>query len=165
MSSYAAILGLHSLSGKMQFADDIFKCKENVWISLKISLKFVPKFRTNHIPALVQIMAWRRSSSKPLSEPMMVSLLMQFCISQSQLVKTSWNQSHKQFNRQISNIRCTKSHNFNVSPLVLQLSLRNLLKPGVKSRMKMWLEQRRQVMLQLHLSDQQFNCRLRCVLH
>ena len=37
---------------------------------------------------------------------------------------------------QISNIRCTKSQNLNVSCLVLQLSLRNLLKPGVKSRMK-----------------------------
>ena len=44
-------------------ADDIFKCiflKENVWIPTKISLKFVPKGRINNIPALVQIMAWRR---------------------------------------------------------------------------------------------------------
>ena len=40
--------------------------------------------------------------------------------------------------------------------LVLQLPLRNLLKPGVKSRMKVWLEQRRQAMLQLHLSDNNF---------
>ena len=32
----------------------------NVRISLKISLKFVPKVRINIIPALVQIMAWRR---------------------------------------------------------------------------------------------------------
>ena len=37
---------------------------------------------------------------------------------------------------QISNIRGTKSHNLNVSRLVLPLSLRNLLKPGVKSRTK-----------------------------
>ena len=28
----------------------------------------------NNIPALVQMMAWRRSGAKPLSEPMMVSL-------------------------------------------------------------------------------------------
>ena len=35
---------------------------------------------------------------------------------------------------------CTKSKNFNVSCLVLQLSLSNPLKPGVKSRMKMQLE-------------------------
>ena len=39
--------------------------------------------------------------------------------------------------RQISNIRRTKSQNLNVSRLVLQLSLRSILKPGVKSRMKM----------------------------
>ena len=43
------------------FTDDIFKCiflNENVWISLKISLKFVPKVRINNITALAQIMAW-----------------------------------------------------------------------------------------------------------
>ena len=59
-------------------ADDIFKCiflNENVWIPTKISLKFVPKDPINNIPALVQIMAWRRSGDKPLSEPMTVSLL------------------------------------------------------------------------------------------
>ena len=52
---------------------------------------------------------------------------------------------------QISNIKRTNCQNLNVSRLVLQLSLPNLLKPGVKSIMKMWLEQRRQAMLQLHL--------------
>ena len=54
------------------FADDIFKCifmNENVWILMKISLKFVPKVPINNIPALVQIMAWRRPGDKPLSEP------------------------------------------------------------------------------------------------
>ena len=57
------------------FADDIFKCiflNENVWILIKISLKFVPKGPINNIPALVQIMAWRRSGAKPLSEPVVV---------------------------------------------------------------------------------------------
>ena len=56
--------------------DDIFKCislNENACISLKISLKFVPNVQINNIPALVQIMAWRRPGDKPLSEPMMVS--------------------------------------------------------------------------------------------
>ena len=38
---------------------------------------------------------------------------------------------------QTANIRCTKSQNLNVSHLVLQLSLPNPLKAGVKSRMKM----------------------------
>ena len=42
----------------------------------------------------------------------------------------------------ISNIRGTKSQILNVSHLVLQLSLPNPLKSGVKSRMKMYLEQR-----------------------
>ena len=39
--------------------------------------------------------------------------------------------------RQISNIRCTKSPNLNVSCLVLQMSLPNTLKPDVKLRMQM----------------------------
>ena len=45
------------------FADDNFKCiffNENVGISFKISLKFVPKVWINDIPAMVQIMAWRQ---------------------------------------------------------------------------------------------------------
>ena len=56
--------------------------------------------------------------------------------------------------RQISNISCTKYQNLNVSHIVLQLSLPKLLKPCVKSGMEMKLEQRRQVLPQLHLSDQ-----------
>ena len=51
----------------------IFQCiflNENLWISIKISLKFVPKGLINTIPALFQIMAWHRSGDKPLSEPM-----------------------------------------------------------------------------------------------
>ena len=45
------------------FPDNIFKCiflNENVWISLKISLKFVPEGPINNIPALVEIMAWHQ---------------------------------------------------------------------------------------------------------
>ena len=65
----------------------------------------------------------------------------------------------------ISNIRCTKSQNLNDSHLILKSSLVNPLKPSVKSRMKMLLEQRRQAMLQLHLSDRQFNCLQMCALY
>ena len=57
-----------------RFTDDTFKrifLNENVRILIKISLKFVPKGPMNNIPALVQIMAWRRTGDKPLSEPMM----------------------------------------------------------------------------------------------
>ena len=69
---------------------DIFKSiffNENVWFLIKISLMFVPKAPINNIPSLVQIMAWRQSGDKPLSEPMMVSLLTHICIPRPQWVK------------------------------------------------------------------------------
>ena len=72
------------------FAEDIFKCillNENVWITIKNSLKFLPKGPINNIPALVQIMAWRRPGDKPLSEPMLVSLPMHICVTLPQWVK------------------------------------------------------------------------------
>ena len=72
------------------FTDDIFKwifLNENALISVKISLKFVPKVRIDNIPALVQIMAWGRLGDKPLSEPMMVSLLTHICVTRPQWVK------------------------------------------------------------------------------
>ena len=40
------------------FADAIFKCiflNENIWISINISLKFVPKGTSNNSPALVLV--------------------------------------------------------------------------------------------------------------
>ena len=49
-------------------------------ISLKISLKFVPRCPINNIPALVQIMTRRQLGDKPLSEQMMVSLLTHICV-------------------------------------------------------------------------------------
>ena len=75
------------------FADEVFKCiflNENAWISLKNSLKFVPKVRISNIPALVQIMAWRRPGDKPLCEPVMVNLLTQICVPRPQWVKCSF---------------------------------------------------------------------------
>ena len=61
------------------FADGIFKCiflNGNGWISLKISLKFVPMVLINNISALVQI-----------SEPMMVSQLTHICVTRPQWVE------------------------------------------------------------------------------
>ena len=81
------------------FADDIFKfifLNENVWIPIKISLKFVPKGQINNIPALVQIMAWRRPGDKPLSEPMMVSLPTHICVTRPQWVNP-WNVLHASY--------------------------------------------------------------------
>ena len=70
--------------------NDIFKrifLNQNVRISIKISLKFVPKSQINNNPSLVQIMAWRRSGDKPLSEPMMVSLVTHICVTRPQWIK------------------------------------------------------------------------------
>ena len=71
------------------FPDDIFKwifLNENVWISINISLKFVPRGPINNIPTLVQVMAWRRLGDKPLSEPMMVRLRTHICVTRPQWV-------------------------------------------------------------------------------
>ena len=72
------INSLRSRKNSRHFTDDIFKCiflNGNASTSLKNSLVFVPRVRVNNIPALVQIMAWRRPDDKPLSEPMMVRFL------------------------------------------------------------------------------------------
>ena len=74
---HQAINTLRPRQNGRHFADDTFKrifVYENVKILIEISLKFVPKGPINNIPALVQIMAWRRPGDKPLSEPMLVCL-------------------------------------------------------------------------------------------
>ena len=73
------------------FADDTFKyifLNENIIISAKISLQFVPKGPIDNIPALVQIMAWHQPGNKPLSEPMMVRLPTHICVTQPQWVNS-----------------------------------------------------------------------------
>ena len=60
-------------------------------ISIEISLEFVPIGPLNNFQALVQIMAWRRLGDKPLSEPMMVSLLTHICITRPQWVTANTN--------------------------------------------------------------------------
>ena len=74
---------------RRHFADDSFTwifLNENISISNKISLKFIPKSSITNIPALVQIMAWRLPGDKPLSEPMMVSLTTHICVTRPQWV-------------------------------------------------------------------------------
>ena len=69
------------------FADDTFKrifLNENIRISTKNSLKFVPKGLINNIPTSVLIMAWRRPGDKPLSEPMLVRSLTHICVTRPQ---------------------------------------------------------------------------------
>ena len=60
--------------------------KENVLISIKISLKLIPKGPINNILALAQIMAWHRPDDKPLSEPMTIILLTHICVTRPQWV-------------------------------------------------------------------------------
>ena len=81
--------GLNTLRPRQDgrhFPDDIFKWiffNEIIRISIRISLELVPGGPINNIPTLVQIMAWRRPGDKPLSEPMMVSLLTRHSASMS----------------------------------------------------------------------------------
>ena len=88
--------GLNTLRPRQNghhFPEDIFKCifwKENVWISINFSLKFVPKGSISNIPALVQIMAWRRLGDKPLSEPMLTYFPTHKCVSRPQWVNAKY---------------------------------------------------------------------------
>ena len=51
------------------------------WMKMfQFGLKFVPKGPINNIPAMVQIMAWRRPGDKPLYEPMVLSLPTHICV-------------------------------------------------------------------------------------
>ena len=78
---------LRPRQNRRHLPDDIFICiflNENVWISIKISLKFAPKGPINNTAALVQIMAWRRSGDKPLSESMMVNFPTHICVTRPQ---------------------------------------------------------------------------------
>ena len=86
----AIINTLRPRRNRCYFADDIFKCifvNKNVWISIKISLKFISKGPINNNPSLVQIMAWRQPGDKPLSEPTMVRSLTHICVTRPQWVE------------------------------------------------------------------------------
>ena len=69
------------------FTDSPFKCmflNGDNYISIIISLKFVPKGPINHITALVQIMAWRLPGAKRFSEPVVVRLSTYICVTRLQ---------------------------------------------------------------------------------
>ena len=92
----------------------------NYDIFLQISLKFNPKGHIDNMSRLVKVMTRHQTSIKLWPEPMVTkiytAILHDYC--------------------KISNISHTKSPNLTVSRLVLQLSMPNPMKPGVKSRMK-----------------------------
>ena len=59
-------------------ADDIFNyilLNESYKILIQISLKYVPRSPIDNKPALVQVMAWRRTGDKPLPGPMMTQFI------------------------------------------------------------------------------------------
>ena len=77
----------------------VYFLNENIWISIKISGKFVPEGTINNTPELVQIMARRRPGDKPLFEKMMVTLLTHICVTWHQwviclMVCQSWLTRH-----------------------------------------------------------------------
>ena len=89
VKSDGKINSLRPRQSERHFADDIFNyisLIENIWIPIKISLKFFPMGPNNKIPALVQIMAWRHPGDKPLSEPMIYSLPTHICVTRPQWV-------------------------------------------------------------------------------
>ena len=58
VSSQNSFNTLRSRHNGRHFADDLYKCiflNENIWISINISLKFVPRCPINNIPTLVQV--------------------------------------------------------------------------------------------------------------
>ena len=100
------------------FLNDTFKhifLNENVRILIKISLKFVPEGPINNNPALVQIMAWRPSGDKPLSEPMMVSLLTHICITRPQWVHIKKMHDELQMKLPTTPVACTYYNTWHIS--------------------------------------------------
>ena len=89
MASSGAINTLNLRQNGRHLPDDSLKwifLNENELIPINISLKFVPTGRINKIPAMVLILAWRRSGEKLLSKQIMDSLMMHIYITQPQWV-------------------------------------------------------------------------------
>ena len=61
----------------------------NAWISIKIPLKLAPWGQIYNITALFFVNGLRRPGDKPLSEPMMVRLRTQLCVTWPQLANQS----------------------------------------------------------------------------
>ena len=95
---------------------------ENLWISIKISLKFLPRGPVNIIPALVQIMAWHQPGNKPLSEPLMVSLLMHLSRGLNEL------------------IYCGPSDALQCTPITLTLTIAVTYAAPPHPALKMWIK-------------------------
>ena len=158
--------------GKMwltHFLDNIFKCiflNENVCISFKISLKFVPMGPIKSIPALVEIMAWRRTGDKPLSEPVMVILPTHIWVIQPQWVKENqlchsfchWIQqaAFAWRDQQLYNLLCNFSSLFlNKLPAALSLNTnlpqRRILTKGMTDSVDHYPNKNRYLLILVHV--------------
>ena len=124
------------------FADDIFKrifLYENIWIPIKISLKFVPRGSINNIPALVQIMAWRRPGDKPLSKPMMGSLLTHICVTRPQWVNDKILPKTLSYELKLNGKYHMENNSpFHISALVHEKNGWNKIKAGLTSWIFKW---------------------------
>ena len=79
LSNMLVTMLTHIPLGKMAntLADEIFQrifLNENIRISIKISLKFVPRGSNDNKSALVQVMAWCHTSDNPLPKEMLTQL-------------------------------------------------------------------------------------------
>ena len=83
------------------FADDILKHIFFNWISINITLKFVPKCPINSIPALVQMMAWAvQATSRYLNQWWLVyrRIYMRYCLNAILIVILCYRVSKKTVN-------------------------------------------------------------------
>ena len=70
---HSELTNLRPRQNDHHLADGFFKFiffTENCYVSIQLSLRYVPTCPTDINSALVYIMAWRRTGDKPLSEPM-----------------------------------------------------------------------------------------------
>ena len=111
------------------------------WMSIKISLKIVPKGPINNNPALVQIMAWRRSGDKPLSDPMMVSLLTHICVTRPQWVEPNLSRCCTVFVFIAKTIASYLKHHDDKVYIYFQLHIYTSLDsdPSERSLRKVWI--------------------------
>ena len=65
-----------------------FPWKKVYEVCLRFHWRLFRIFQLTNIPALVKIITWPRSGNKPLSEPMMISLLIHICIIWTQWVNS-----------------------------------------------------------------------------
>ena len=123
MLRFLCVNTLRPRQNRRHFADDTFNrifVNENVRISNKFSLKFVPKRPINNIQALVQIMAWCRPGDKPLSEPMMVCLLTHIGVTRPQWVNWSFSEPrwHQTWRRHLQQYFKDKTSDMSLSYII-----------------------------------------------